>query len=86
MIIEKIRLSELKLPEKNIRIHGDRQIQEFVRSVEMFGQIRPIVIDENNVILCGNGLYSALSAMGKTEAEVYRYTNLTESQKKKMRW
>ena len=50
----------------------------------MFGQIRPIVIDENNVILAGNGLYETLMRMGKTEAEVYQYLDLTENQKKKL--
>jgi hypothetical protein len=50
----------------------------------MFGQIRPIVIDENNVILAGNGLYDTLVAMGKETADVYRYDNLTENQKKKL--
>ena len=44
-------------PEKNVRIHTEQQLREFERSVRMFGQIRPIVVDENNVILAGNGLY-----------------------------
>lgn len=50
----------------------------------MFGQIRPIVVDERNVILAGNGLYDTLIAMGKDTADVYRYDNLTENQKKKL--
>ena len=61
-------LSELKRPEKNVRMHTDKQLTEFRRSVEMFGQIRPIVIDENNVMLAGNGLYETLLSMGRTEA------------------
>lgn len=77
-------LADLKKSEKNVRIHTEQQIREFRRSVEMFGQIRPIVIDENNVILAGNGLYDTLVAMGKGTAEVYRYDNLTENQKKKL--
>ena len=84
MKVEIMELSKLVLPEKNIRIHSERQTQEFVRSVKMFGQIRPIVIDEKNVILCGNGLYAALNSMGQTTAEVYRVTGLTENQKKKL--
>lgn len=50
----------------------------------MFGQIRPIVIDENNMIMAGNGLYDTLLAMGRDTAEVYKYENLTENQKKKL--
>ncbi len=84
MKIVKMKLSELKVPEKNIRIHTAKQIKEFQRSVEMFGQIRPIVADENNVILCGNGLYATLVSMGAETADVYKVTGLTENQKKKL--
>lgn len=79
-----MKLADMKKPEKNVRIHTEQQLREFERSVTMFGQIRPIVIDENNVILAGNGLYETLLRMGKTEAEVYQYTELTDNQKKKL--
>lgn len=78
------KLSELKRPEKNCRIHTDRQLKEIIRSVEMFGQIRPVVIDENNTILCGNGLYEALQQMGKAEVSCYQVKGLSEGEKKKL--
>ena len=84
MKITTIKLADLVKPEKNVRIHTEQQLKEFQRSVKMFGQIRPIVIDENNVILAGNGLYDTLVAIGKETADVYRYVNLTENQKKKL--
>lgn len=77
-------ISELKKPERNVRIHTEQQIKEFERSIKMFGQIRPIVVDENNVILAGNGLYDTLLKMGRDTAEVYKFDNLTEKQKKKL--
>lgn len=79
-----MKLADLVKPEKNVRIHTEQQLKEFQRSVTMFGQIRPIVIDENNIILAGNGLYDTLVAMGRDTADVYRYDNLTENQKKKL--
>lgn len=84
MEVIKMKLADLVKPEKNVRIHTEQQLKEFQRSVTMFGQIRPIVIDENNVILAGNGLYDTLVAMGKDTADVYRYDNLNENQKKKL--
>ncbi|MBO5610586.1 MAG: ParB N-terminal domain-containing protein [Eubacterium sp.] len=78
------KLTELTKPEQNVRIHNENQLKEFERSIKMFGQIRPIVIDENNVILAGNGLYDTLVRMGKKEAECYQYKDLTENQKKKL--
>lgn len=77
-------LSDLRRPEKNVRMHTDKQLVEFRRSVEMFGQIRPIVCDENGVILAGNGLYETLLSMGRTEAECYVVEGLTENEKKKL--
>lgn len=84
MKIVKMQISELNCPEENIRIHTEKQLEEFERSVKMFGQIRPIVVDENNTILCGNGLYATLQRMGIDKADVYKVENLTENQKKKL--
>ncbi len=84
MNIITMRLADMVKPEKNVRIHTEQQLREFERSVRMFGQIRPIVVDENNVILAGNGLYETLLRMGYEEAQVYQYNDLTENQKKKL--
>lgn len=77
-------LSELVQPEKNVRIHTEKQLLEFEKSVKMFGQLRPIVIDEKNTILAGNGLFETLQRMKWETAECYQYTDLTENQKKKL--
>ena len=84
MKVVKKKLTDLKRPEKNVRMHTDKQIEEFKRSVEMFGQIRPIVIDENNVMLAGNGLYETLCALDYKEADCYVVTGLSENEKKKL--
>lgn len=79
-----LKLADIVPPKKNIRIHTEKQLEEFERSIKMFGQIRPIVVDENNTILAGNGLYETLIRMEKKEALVYKYEDLTEAQKKKL--
>ena len=84
MIVTRLPLSELNPPEKNVRIHSATQIEEFKRSVNMFGQIRPIVVDEHYTILAGNGLYETLKALGWTEADCYVVEGLSEVQKKKL--
>ena len=80
----KMKISELQHPEKNVRNHSQKQIKEMIRSLDMFGQFRPIVVDENNVILCGNGLVTAMREKGIEEADVLKYDNLTDKQKKKL--
>ena len=77
-------ISELKRPERNVRIHTDKQLKDFERSIRMFGQIRPLVVDETNTILAGVGCFETLCRMGATEAAVYKVSDLTESQKKKL--
>lgn len=84
MYIVKINIDEIKSPERNVRIHSKKQIEEFKRSVEMFGQIRPIVIDDNNTILCGNGLYETLRQLDYRTVDVYKIEGLSENQKKKL--
>lgn len=84
MKVVKIPLTDLHVPEKNVRIHSSKQIEEFKRSIQMFGQIRPIVCDENHIIIAGNGLYAALTALGKTEADCYVVEGLSAIEKKKL--
>jgi ParB-like chromosome segregation protein Spo0J len=80
----KVKISELKAPEKNVRNHSEKQIKEFVRSLEKFGQIRPVVIDENNIVYCGNGLVEAAKSLGWEKIEALRKVGMTEADKKKM--
>lgn len=84
MKITKLKLTDLKRPERNVRMHTDKQIVEFKRSVQMFGQIRPIVVDENHVIIAGNGLYDTLLALEHETADCYIVTGLSENEKKKL--
>lgn len=84
MKITRLKLTDLKRPERNVRMHSDKQIAEFKRSVTQFDQIRPIVVDENYVILAGNGLYETLLAMGRETADCLIKTGLSENEKKKL--
>lgn len=84
MELEQRRLEELKFMPGNTRLHSDRQIREYMRSVKMFGQLRPMVIDENNVVLAGNGLLEAMRRLGKTSGACYVVRGLSENEKKKL--
>lgn len=84
MKLEVVKLSDLKPLEKNVRKHNDKQIDELIKSVEQFGQTRAMVIDEDNNILIGNGLYYALLKMNRDEVQCFRKTGLSEIEKKKL--
>ena len=78
------KLSELRPATKNVRRHTDKQIAEYIRSLDMFGQIKPIIADEHGEIIAGNGLYQALVQMGKETCDCYILSGLSENQKKKL--
>ena len=84
MKLEVVKLKDLKPLERNVRKHNDKQIDELIKSVNQFGQTRAIVIDENNNILIGNGLYYALVKMNKDDVQCFRKTGLSEVEKKKL--
>lgn len=79
-----LKVQDLKHPEKNVRRHSRKQIEEMKRSLDTFEQFKHVVVDENNIILCGNGLVTAMREMGREEAEVIKYEGLTANQKKKL--
>jgi len=79
-----IDIEKLAHPEKNVRVHPEHQIAEFSRALKMFGQTRPVVIDEKNTILAGNGLVMAMKANGEKKVFAIRYDNLSAKEKKKL--
>lgn len=84
MKITTAKIKDLKHPDKNVRIHSEQQIRELKRSLEKFGQTRALVVDENNTILIGNGLYEAMRELGYDKASIYIKTGLSENDKKKL--
>lgn len=84
MQIEVRKLSELRHPKRNARMHPDKQIAELKRSLAKDGQTRLMVIDEDGVIWIGNGLYQAMQEMGYTEAHCIVKSGMSEIDKKKM--
>ena len=84
MQIEVRKLSELRHPDRNARLHPDKQIAELKRSLQKDGQTRLMVVDEKGVIWIGNGLFQAMVEMGYTEAYCIVKSGMSEIDKKKM--
>jgi len=79
-----LKLTDIIPYENNPRIN-DEAVEYVAESIRQCGYISPIVIDEDNIILCGHTRLKALEQLGKTEAEVMIVEGLTEEQKKKYR-
>ena len=69
----------------NPRLIKDHKFKQLVKSIQDFPQmleLRPIVIDENNMVLGGNMRLKACLKAGLTDVPVIHANNLTEAQKK----
>jgi len=79
-----IGLDVLRCPEKNTRIHPEKQIREMRRSLKKWGQYKNIVVDDQNMVLAGNGLVEAMRAEGFRKASAIVLHGLSENDKKKL--
>jgi hypothetical protein len=78
---KEVDITLLKTPERNTRIHPEKQIMEIRRSLKKWGQYRDAVIDEHNLILAGNGLVEAMRAENFKTAWAVQVTGLSENEK-----
>jgi ParB-like chromosome segregation protein Spo0J len=84
-----MKLKDIKPNPNNPRVLRDDKFQKLKQSITEFPKmlsLRPMVIDENNVVLGGNMRLRALQELGFTdidEAWVKRSSDLTEDEKKR---
>ena len=80
-----MRIQDIKPNPNNPRIIKDDKFKKLVKSIKDFPQmleLRPIVIDENNVVLGGNMRLKACIEAGLIDVPVKQAADLTEEQKK----
>jgi DNA modification methylase len=78
-------INEIKPNPNNPRIIKDDKFKKLVKSIQDFPQmleLRPIVIDENNIVLGGNMRLKACIEAGLKDVPVKQAKELTEEQKK----
>lgn len=63
----------------------DFAINAIKESIKQYGIQQPITIDENNVIVTGNGVYKACVALGYTEIPCIKLKNLSEDELRQYR-
>ena len=82
MQIEKIKVDEIIPYADNAKLHPERQIEQIRSSILEFGFNDPIAIDENNVVIEGNGRLMAIKDLGFKEVDCIRIEGLTDEQKR----
>jgi len=84
MQVNKVNVNEVKTNPKNPRLIKDDKFRKLVKSIQEFPQmleLRPIVVDENNIVLGGNMRLKACKEAGLKEVYIVKADNLTELQK-----
>lgn len=80
-----VHVSEVKPNTDNPRIIKDFKFDKLVRSIKEFPkmlELRPIVVNEDNVILGGNMRFKACVEAGLTEVPIVKAKDLTEEQER----
>jgi ParB-like chromosome segregation protein Spo0J len=84
MEVQKVKISSVKNNPKNPRLIKDDKFRKLVKSIKEFPQmleLRPIVVDENNIVLGGNMRLKACIEVGLKEVYIVKAEDLTEQQK-----
>jgi len=78
--IKVVKVAELHHFEGNPR-RNNASAKIVAKSIEEFGYICPIIVDEENVVLAGNTRLKALKILGIEEIDVVEVRGLTPEQK-----
>jgi len=84
MQIESIKIKDLKPYENNPR-NNEEAVQYVKESIKQFGFKVPLVIDKNNVIICGHTRFKASKELGLKELPCVRANDITDEQIKAFR-
>jgi DNA modification methylase len=85
MDIQVVKIKDIKSNPNNPRIIKDDKFHKLCESIKTFPkmlELRPIVVNEDMVVLGGNMRLKALKHLGLTEAPVIKASELTEDQQR----
>jgi len=78
--IEYIAPIDLKAYKNNARTHSKIQINQIAASIEEFGFINPILIDEDGYVIAGHGRIEAAKQIGAQEVPTIRFSHMSKAQ------
>lgn len=80
--IQRVAVNKLVPYENNAKIHNKKQIEKLKQSIEQFGFVSPVLIDNDFNIIAGHGRTEAAKAAGLEEIPCVFIEGLTEKEKK----
>ena len=85
MNIETVKISAVKTNPNNPRVIKDEKFDKLVQSIKDFPQmleIRPIVVNDDMIVLGGNMRLKACKEAGLKEVPIIKASDLTEEQQR----
>ena len=77
MRVEHLPIESLKLPDRRVRQHGDKEMHMLKKSVKAFGIVKSPLIDSNNVLITGSAVWWAAKALGYKTVPTIRIEHLS---------
>jgi hypothetical protein len=84
MQIKKVKIETIKPNDNNPRVIKNEKFNKLVKSIKEFPEmleVRPIVVDENNIVLGGNMRLRACKEAGLKEVFIINFNDLSEDKK-----
>ena len=82
LTIDQVLVATLKADPRNTRTHSKQQIRQIATSIQEFGFVNPILIDEADRIIAGHARRDAAAQLGLETVPVIQLSHLTEHQKR----
>lgn len=85
MKIEKVNVKDIVMNPSNPRTIKDDKFKKLIKSIKEFPEmleVRPIVVDDDMIILGGNMRFKACKEAGLKEIPIIKFSNLPEEKKK----
>jgi ParB-like chromosome segregation protein Spo0J len=85
MKIEKVSIKDVKMNPDNPRIIKDEKFKKLVKSIKEFPEmleVRPIVVDDDMIVLGGNMRLKASIEAGLKEVSIIKFKDISDDRKK----
>ena len=66
--------------KNNAKKHPEKQVQQIAGSIQQFGFINPIVVDQNKKIIAGHGRLEAAKVLNLKQVPVIHVSHLTDAE------
>jgi DNA modification methylase len=80
--IQQTPIEALKPFERNARTHSPKQIQQLAHSIQQFGFVNPVLVDNDLRIIAGHGRIDAAQSLGMNSVPTICLDHLSEAEKR----